>query len=173
MAKNKKIKSKVKARNNRGKINWRILITSLAIVYLVAFIGSIFTMSAVNSSWYNLIKPSITPPNYVFPIVWSILFFLIALSLYFNWITADKKEKSNIILVYGINFFLNILWSVLYFGMKNPLIAFFDIIAMLVSIIAMISVSNKISKKAAYLLIPYLGWVCFATILNLLTIIRY
>jgi len=66
---------------------------------------------------------------------------------------------------------LNIMWSGFYFGMRNPLIAFFDIIALLVSIIAMINVSYKIDKKAAYLLIPYLLWVGFATILNLFTII--
>ena len=164
-------KQKSNKGNKNHKINWKVLIVSFAIVYLVALVGSIFTMNAVKSSWYNMIKPSITPPNYVFPIVWSILFFLIALSLYFNWINADKKQKSSIVLIYGINFILNILWSVLYFGMKNPLIAFFEILALLVSIISMLSVSNKISKKAAYLLIPYLLWVGFATILNLLTII--
>jgi tryptophan-rich sensory protein len=152
------------------KIKWRILIISLLIVCVVAFIGSIFTTKAVKSEWYQAIKPSITPPNWVFPVVWTALFFLIALSLYFNLISANKKRKNDIILVYGINFVLNIMWSVLYFGMKNPLISFFEIIALLVSIIAMIGVSNKISKKAGYLLIPYLLWVGFATILNYLSI---
>lgn len=155
----------------KSSVNWKVLVVSFAIVYLVALVGSIFTTGAVKSPWYNMIKPSITPPNYVFPIVWSILFFLIGLSLYFNWINANKKQKSSIVLVYGINFLLNILWSILYFGMRNPLISFFDIIALLVSIIAMISVSYKTDKKAAYLLVPYLLWVGFATILNLLTII--
>ena len=163
MAKNRKTKIR--------SINWKILIVSLAIVYLVALIGSIFTPNAVKSRWYDSIKLGITPPDWVFPIAWSILFFLIALSLYFSLITANKKQKNSIVLVYGINFFLNILWSVLYFGLKNPLIALFEIIALLVSIIAMIQVSYKIDKKAAYLLIPYLLWVAFATILNLLTII--
>lgn len=160
-----------KQKRGKCKINWKVLIVSLAIVYLVALIGSIFTTNAVKSNWYQLIKPSITPPNYVFPIVWSILFFLIAISLYISWTKADKKQNNNIILVYSINFLLNIMWSAFYFGMKNPLIAFFDIIALLVSIIAMISVSYKIDKKTAYLLVPYLLWVAFATILNLLTII--
>ena len=163
MAKNRKTKIR--------SINWKILIVSLAIVYLVALIGSIFTPNAVKSRWYDSIKLGITPPDWVFPIAWSILFFLIALSLYFSLITANKKQKNSIVLVYGINFFLNILWSVLYFGLKNPLIALFEIIALLVSIIAMIQVSYKIDKKAAYLLIPYLLLVAFATILNLLTII--
>jgi benzodiazapine receptor len=155
----------------KHKINWKVLIICLIIVCAVALIGSIFTTKAVKSEWYQSIKPSITPPNWVFPVVWTILFFLIALSLYISWVKANKKQKNDVILIYGINFILNIMWSVFYFGMKNPLIAFFEIIALLVSIIAMIGVSNKISKKAGYLLIPYLLWVGFALILNLLTII--
>lgn len=155
----------------KSKKNWKVLIMSLVIVYLVAFIGSIFTSKNTNSDWYNSIKPSITPPNYVFPIVWNVLFFLIALSLYFNWMSADSKQKNKIIYVFGINFILNILWSVFYFEMKIPLLAFFDIIALLISTVAMIIVSYKINKKAAYLLLPYLLWLGFASILNLLTII--
>lgn len=152
-------------------IKWKVLILSLAIVFLVALIGSIFTSNAVKGKWYDSIKPDIAPPNYVFPIVWNILFFLIALSLYFSWIKGDKKQKNNIIIYYGVNFFLNILWSALFFGLKNPLIALFEIIALLGSIFTMIQVSYKIDKKAAYLLIPYCLWVGFATMLNLFIVI--
>lgn len=154
----------------KKKINWKVLIWCFIIVIIVASVGSIFTSKAVKSSWYRLIKPSITPPNYVFPIVWSILFFLIALSLYFSWIYSTKKEKDKIILAYGSNFILNILWSILYFGLKNPLTAFFDLMLLLVSIIAMMMVSYKVNKKAFYLLIPYLLWVGFAGVLNYLSI---
>jgi len=154
----------------KKKINWKVLISCLIIVYAVAFIGSIFTSGAVKSPWYESVRPAITPPNLVFPVVWTILFFLIALSMYLSLINSNKKQKSSIILIYGINFLLNILWSFLYFGIKNPLIAFFEIFALLISIIAMIKISSKISKKAGYLLIPYLLWVCFAIILNYLSI---
>ena len=148
----------------------KVLILSLIVVYFVAFIGSIFTSSSVNSEWYSINKPSITPPSYVFPIVWNILFLLIAFSLAFAWMNSNKKEKKKVAWAFGINFVLNVLWSVLYFGMKNPLIAFFDLIALWVSIAVMIYVTHKIDKKASYLLVPYLLWVSFAGILNFLTI---
>ena len=152
-------------------INWKILITCLVIVYLVAFVGSLFTSPVTDSEWYESIKPSITPPSWVFPIVWNILFFLIALSLYFALTNSKtQKLKTKIYFVFSINFLLNITWSVFYFGMKNPLFAFIDLIFLWFSIIAMILVTYKIDKKASYLLIPYLLWVSFAGVLNYLSI---
>lgn len=152
------------------KINWKVLIWCFVIVYAVAAIGSIFTSRAVKSSWYQAVKPSITPPNWVFPIVWTTLFFLIALSLYLSWIYSTKKEKDKIILAYGFNFVFNIAWSILYFGLKNPLTAFFNLILLWASILYMMMLTWRIDKKAAYLLIPYLLWVSFAGILNYLSI---
>lgn len=146
------------------------MIVSLLVVYLVAYLGSMFTSKSVESEWYQTIKPSITPPNYIFPIVWNVLFFLIALSLYFAWTGSSKKEKRNIILVYGINFILNVLWSILYFGLQNPLIAFFEIIILWLSIFVITSVTWMIDRKASYLLIPYLLWVGFAIVLNFMSI---
>lgn len=160
-----------KQKKTKGKINWKVFIIIFAIVFLVALIGSIFINSAVKSRWYNIVMPSIAPQRYIFPIVWNILFFLIFISLYINWTKANKKQKDNIILVYTANFSFNILWTFFYFWLINSLIAFFDMMALLVSIIAMIDVSYRIDKKAAYLLIPYLLWAGFATILNLITMI--
>lgn len=152
------------------KTNWKILIISLIIVYSVAFIGSIFTSQQTDSDWYESIKPEITPPNWVFPVVWNILFFLIALSLYFALINSKNKDKKKIIIVYGINFVLNILWSVFYFGMKNPFYSFIEIWFLWISIASMIIVNWRINKKSSYLLIPYLLWVSFAIVLNYLSI---
>lgn len=153
------------------KINWKVLIVSLVVVYLVAFIGSLFTSGNTNSGWYDSIKPSVTPPNWVFPIVWNILFFLIALSLYFSWINTKKLDvKKKLMIIFGINFVLNISWSVLYFGLKNPLYAFIEIFVLWISIISMIYFAYRINKKAGLLLIPYLFWVSFAVVLNYLSI---
>jgi len=110
------------------------------------------------------------PPNWVFPVVWTTLFFLIALSLYFVWVSKKQKEKNKIVINYGINFVLNILWSVFYFGLKSPLQAFFVIILLWISISYLVIFDWKINKKAGYLLIPYLLWVSFAMILNYLSI---
>ncbi len=153
-----------------AKINWKVLIASLIIVYLVAAAGSIFTAGNTSGEWYESIKPSITPPGRVFPIVWNILFFLIALSLYFAWNSAEGKSKKKVALVFVINFILNIAWSYFYFFLKNPALAFADIILLEASIVAMILIAHKISKKAAYLLVPYLLWVGFASVLNYLSL---
>jgi len=150
------------------KIN--VLVICLLIVIVVASVGGIFTSPAVNSLWYETVKPSITPPNYIFPVAWTIIFFLIALAMYFVWINANKKQKKTIAVVFSINFFFNILWSVLYFGMKNALLAFFDVILLWVSILVMIAALWKIDKKASYLLVPYFLWVTFASVLNFLSI---
>lgn len=151
------------------KINWKVLIFCLLIVFGVAFIGGLFTSQNVNSEWYDSIKPDITPPSFVFPIVWNILFFLIALSLYFVWI--NSKDKKKVILLFGINFVLNILWSVFYFGLKSPLFAFFVMILLLISILSLILFSKKINKYSFWCLIPYFVWVCFASVLNFLSIV--
>ncbi|MDP3987333.1 MAG: TspO/MBR family protein [Nanoarchaeota archaeon] len=151
------------------KINWKILISSLIIVYAVAFVGSIFTTSSVNSEWYETIKPGITPPSFVFPVVWNILFFLIALSIYFSWTSPkarNKSAKKSIIILFGLNLFFNALWSYIFFGMQNPQGAFFELIALWLSIGTLLILTYRIKRTSFYLLLPYFVWVSFAGVLN-------
>ncbi|MFH1801248.1 MAG: TspO/MBR family protein [archaeon] len=151
------------------KIRWKILIFFLIIVFSIAFIGGLFTSSNTKTDWYESIKPSITPPDYVFPIVWNILFFMIALSLYLAWTNSkNKKIKKKVAVIFGINLLLNLFWSVLFFGLRSPEFAFYELILLWASIFVMISINYKINKTSAYLLIPYLFWVSFAGILNYL-----
>jgi len=154
----------------KSKINWKVLIISFLILIIVAGIGSHFTSQGTNSQWYQKIKPSITPPNFIFPIVWTILYFLLALSLYFSWIKADSNHRIVLTASFGLNFFFNISWSAMYFGLKNPAFAFFNIISLLLSILLMMKVTYKIEKKSFWFLIPYLLWVIFASLLNYLSI---
>lgn len=153
-------------------INWKVLIVSLVVVYAIAFLGSIFTSPVTDSEWYGQIKPAITPPSYVFPIVWNVLFFFIALSLYFAWINSDKDSKIKLMYVFAINLLLNLLWSVLFFGLKNPVFAFYDLIGLWFSIMVMIIIVFKINKISGYLLIPYFLWVSFVGVLNYLMVFR-
>lgn len=154
---------------NLKKIDWKLLVISLVIVYAVAFAGSVFTSAQTNTSWYDSIRPEITPPNYVFPIVWNILFFLIAISLYLAWKGAKKKsDKKEIAWVFGINLFLNLSWSIIFFGLQMTRIAFFELLLLWLSIVAMIYATHKIKPLASYLLIPYWAWVSFAGYLNYL-----
>ena len=148
------------------KINWKTLIVSFVIVFLVAAIGGIFTSSKVNSSWYLDNKPSFTPPNWVFGPAWTILYILIALSLYFAWTKANPKQKKKLSLIFGINLLLNAIWSWLFFGLQNPVFAFFDILLILSTIISMMVITWQINRKSSWLLLPYLIWVCFASLLN-------
>ena len=153
------------------KIHFKELIVSFLIVYLIAFLGGIFTAKGARSFWYLTIRPTITPPNWVFSIVWNILFFLIALALYFLLINSkDKIQRLQVEILFTINFILNLLWSFLYFQLRNPLFAFIDLIFLWFSILTLIYISKKIDKKIIWLLIPYLLWITFAGILNFLSI---
>ena len=160
------------------KVNVKVLVLSFLAIYLAAFIGSLFSSSSVNTSWYSSIKPSIAPPNWVFPVVWNILFLLIALSLYFSWTTKAKNKKESrkiklkLAIIFGINLILNILWSFLFFTLRNPVLSFYELIIFWISIVLMSFITYKIRKLSSYLLIPYVLWVAFAGILNYLIIFR-
>jgi translocator protein len=155
-------------RTNR-RIEWKVFIASLAIVFAVAYIGSIFTDTG---EWYQSVKPAITPPDYVFPVVWTILFYFITLSLYYAITSPKGKYEKQIGFLFGINFLFNIFWTFFYFKMHNPVYAFVDIILLIVSIISLMAFCWKIDRRASVILIPYLLWVCFAAVLNYLTIIN-
>mgnify|MGYP006287122181 CR=1 FL=1 len=149
----------------RFKINYKILIASLVVVYFIGFAGSLFTDTG---DWYDSIKPGITPPGYVFAIVWNILFFLIAISIYLSVTKGTQKQRQITLILFGINLLLNFLWSVIFFGMQNTVLAFFELIILGISIISLIYYNYKINKFSAYLLVPYLIWICFAGYLNYL-----
>ena len=138
---------------------------SIGVCQFAGIIGSIFTASTV-SSWYpTLIKPNFSPPAWLFAPVWVILYFLMGISLYLIWQNKAKDNKKSLI-IFGIQLILNVFWSFLFFGLKSPLYGLIDILLLLAAIISTIASSFKISSYAAILLIPYLAWVCFATILN-------
>jgi len=157
---------------NKSKISKKVLtfILCMLFVYLVAAIGSTFTIESVKSDWYKSIKPSITPPDYLFGPVWTVLFFLIGWSLYLCIESDSKKDKGAIIKAFEINLFLNLIWSFLFFYMKNPLFAFIDLLFLWFSILFLILTARKFSKAASWLLVPYLLWVSFAGVLNYLAI---
>lgn len=164
----KRVKRSVRKTSNKiVKRNLIILLVCFLIVYIVAFLGSLFTSNGVNGSWYSSIKNSLTPPNWVFPIVWNILFFMISLSLYFSWIGAKKKkEKIRLAWIFGINLLLNFFWTVLFFAFRQTKIAFFELVLLWVSILFMIFITWKTSEKSSWLLLPYAIWIIFAGILN-------
>lgn len=140
---------------------------SVGICILAGGLGTIFTVSSI-STWYTTLnKPAFSPPNYLFAPVWTILYILIGISLYLVWKKGIKTKKSReAVYTFGVQLFLNAVWSPIFFGYKNIFLALIVIILMLFFIIKTIVLFAKIDKKAAYLLYPYAAWVSFATILN-------
>jgi tryptophan-rich sensory protein len=153
------------ANSRRSKI--LKLVASIIIAELAGIIGTLFTTPAI-PVWYQLlIKPAFNPPNWLFGPVWTILFFLIGIAAYFVWNEGWENRNVKIALsVYGIQLVLNVLWDYLFFGLQNPFIGFVGIIALWIVIVINILVFFRVSRKAAYLLIPYILWVSFAALLN-------
>lgn len=141
-----------------------LIILFLVATFSVAAIGSFFTFDSI-SSWYSTLnKPFFSPPNWVFGPVWTTLYILIGISAYL----AYKSKASKLAMaVFAIQLILNTLWSIIFFGLKNPALAFVEIILLWLSILYMIKLFYSANKLSAYLLIPYILWVSFASILNL------
>ncbi|MDO8583172.1 MAG: TspO/MBR family protein [bacterium] len=147
------------------RVDWRKLIFSVGICLLVGFGGSIFTASAIPTWYATLNKPVFSPPNYLFAPVWTTLYILMGLSLYLVWVSKSKL-KSHAMNLFWIQLTLNFSWSLVFFGLHNPVLAFVDILALWVFIFLTIKAFLPISKNSGYLLYPYLAWVSFATVLN-------
>lgn len=125
-------------------------------------------MNAMQNSFYaSLIKPEGTPPNWVFPIVWTVLFILIGLSAYYVWNHyKDELYRKIFVGLYAVNGLLVFLWPYLFFAKNNITGALYMILVLIVIIELMILAAFRVNHKSAYLLIPYLLWVFFATYLN-------
>ena len=131
-----------------------------------AVIG-ILTMSGVTDWYRTLNKPWFTPPDYVFGPVWTVLYILMGISLYLvlsqGWENETVKTGS---ILFGAQLGVNLLWSLIFFGLHSPPAALACIVVLLALIIATIMTFYRVSKPAAVLLVPYLIWVCIATALN-------
>jgi tryptophan-rich sensory protein len=147
-----------------NKNNLIKLFASIIICELAGVVGSIFTAPAVGTWFKTLVKPVFAPPNWVFGPVWSMLFFLMGISLYLVWNKKGNKEQA--LQFFAIQLFLNIAWSFLFFGLRSPYLAFIGIIFLWIAILFTIIKFYKINKISAYLLVPYILWVSFAAILN-------
>lgn len=147
------------------KNKFLILALSIILCLSAGFIGSFFTVTSIDS-WYSLLnKPFFNPPNWLFGPVWTTLYLMMGISLYFIIINKSKNKKKAYYL-FGIQLILNSLWSILFFGFQSPLFAFIEIVILWAAIYYTIRLFHKISKPASYLLMPYLAWVSFAAILN-------
>ncbi len=145
----------------KNKLQIGKLITSIIICEGVGILGSFITVSSIQT-WYQFLnKPFFNPPSWIFGPVWTILYLLMGFSLYLIWIRNRRK-----LTIFWIQLGLNAAWSFLFFGLHSPLLAFIDILVLLITIIITIKTFYKIYAPAGLILLPYLAWVGFATILN-------
>jgi tryptophan-rich sensory protein len=133
---------------------------------LIGGISGYATASGINIWYMGLNKPFFNPPNYLFGPVWSMLYILMGISFYRILQSQDSELKRKAILIFCIQLVLNFCWSFLFFRFQMLAISFIEIIIMWISIATMIYTFTKIDKTAAYLQIPYLLWVSFASVLN-------
>lgn len=139
---------------------------SIIIAYLAGYIGSFFTTSSLDIWYVDIVKPTLNPPSWVFAPVWTLLYTLMGISAYIVWTKRKEIKVKTALIVYGIQLVLNALWSILFFGLQNPQLAFYEIIVLLVFIIINTVLFWRISRVAGILLVPYILWVSFATYLN-------
>lgn len=140
---------------------------SILLVNIIGSIGAVFTSPAIPNWYSTLNRPSFTPPSWVFAPAWTLLFTLMGISLFLIWEKSIEAKESKIaLLVFGIQLFFNVIWSILFFGLRAPGYAFAEILVLWIIILLNIVLFYKISKKAGLLLVPYICWVSFAAILN-------
>lgn len=150
---------------------YRALAFYLLAPLFAGFIGSYFTAPAI-PSWYALLnKPFFNPPSWVFAPVWTILYLMMGYAAYLVSQTKSKKEKEEALKFFWMQLVANVMWSILFFGLQNPGLAFVEILVLWALIAKTIQLFLKLSKPAGYLLIPYLAWTTFATLLNLAIVI--
>ncbi|HXU27002.1 MAG TPA: TspO/MBR family protein [Bacteroidia bacterium] len=142
------------------------LILCLLLPLLVGAIGGVATAANVKGWFLTLQKPFFNPPNYLFGPVWTVLYILMGISLYLIVQSANSSFKKRALIIFGIQLFLNFWWSFIFFQFHLLGVALLEIICMWLCIIATIVSFSKVDKRAAYLQVPYLLWVSFATTLN-------
>lgn len=144
-----------------------VLISSIVLCELAGIVGSVFTFPSIDSWYSKLLKPSFSPPNWVFAPVWVLLYLLMGVSAYLVWEKGIKKKNvKDSLEVFGLQLVLNTLWSLVFFGLQSPFYGLIEIVLLWVAILATMVKFHKISKTATLLLLPYILWVSFAMILN-------
>lgn len=142
------------------------LIVSLLIPLSVGAVAGMFTSQAVPNWYASLNRPSFSPPNWVFGPVWTSLYILLGFSFFLVWKENPSQKRNLAIKIFAIQMLLNFAWSFIFFYFNMIGLALLEIILLWISIVAMIYLFYKIKPISAYLNIPYLLWVSFATVLN-------
>ncbi len=149
-----------------GNRHRRALVVWLLICFAVAATASIFTAKAIPVWYASLAKPPYTPPNQLFGPVWTVLYTLMAIAAWMIWKQPKSVARLRAILLFCAQLGLNFLWTLLFFGLRNPPAAMVEIVALWLVILATMLVFFRLRRAAGWLLLPYLCWVGFAGLLN-------
>lgn len=142
-------------------------LVSVITCQLVGVVGALFTASSVKTWFPTLEKPFFNPPSWIFGPVWTTLYLLMGIAAALVWHEdLCRREVKTALKVFVAQLFLNFLWSILFFGLQSPLLGLLDIVPLFFLIVLTIKYFYLIHKTAAWLLIPYVLWVGFASILN-------
>jgi tryptophan-rich sensory protein len=133
---------------------------------LAGFLGSLVTTPAIPTWYATLKKPFFTPPNWIFSPVWISLYMLMGISLFMVWRKREHPRFKIALILFLIQLILNVLWSVVFFGLGSPLLGLIDIVLLWIAILLTIQHGLKVSRTAGLLLLPYIIWVSFAVALN-------
>lgn len=147
------------------RINIKKLLADIIITFIIGNIFSVFATGSMKK-FVNIKKPVLSPPGIIFPIVWSILFILMGISLYIIK-NSNDLDKNKAVFVYFTQLIINTLWTLFFFILDFKLFSFIWIILLILLVIYMLILFRSIDKKAFYLNIPYLLWLIFASYLNL------
>lgn len=148
------------------KQKWLPYLVSILVTFAVAGLAGIATMQGL-PAYAQLAKPPLTPPQWVFPVAWGILYLLMAVGAAMVWRSGTGEERKKALVLYGVQLVVNALWSVLFFDLQRYLLSFFWLVFLWLLILAMYKAFSRINKTAGRLQIPYLLWVLFAGYLNL------
>jgi len=146
------------------KIQWKNLITCIAIPLAVGALASLLTKNSMEN-FAMLNKPAFAPPGFLFPVVWTILYVLMGIASYL--VVTSKQPTGNALTVYGIQLVFNFFWSIFFFNFGLCLFAFIWLVLLWAAIAGTALLFRFISKPAGWLMLPYLAWVTFAGYLNL------
>lgn len=145
--------------------NYLKFLISLALPQVAGGLGAFFTITAIESWYSTLNKPSWNPPNWLFGPVWTLLYILMGIACYLIW-KSDHPRKKAMLKLYFIQLILNALWSPAFFGMQSPIFGLLVIVPLWAAILLSIIQFRKVSLLTSALMVPYLLWVTFATGLN-------
>ncbi|MBT8234057.1 MAG: tryptophan-rich sensory protein [Saprospiraceae bacterium] len=146
--------------------NIKILLITVSAL-LLGFVSGFSTNDAITTWYPTLNKPFFQPPNWLFGPVWTVLYIMIGISVGLILTKVENSElKKKALVVFGIQFVLNLIWSPIFFGLKQITLALIVIIILLVMIFYTIKLFSKLNNSSGKLLIPYFLWVTFATLLN-------